>query len=73
MEQVKEMFKRMGFKIVVDEMKTTEWSENDGFLVVGKDDIYHRIDYVVDSYSGDPSITSVKEVKPKVVTKVEYV
>ena len=73
MHQVKEMLKKMGFKIVADEMKTTEWTENDGFFIAMKDDIYYRIDYTVDSYGGEPSIISVREVKPKEVTKVEYI
>ena len=73
MHQIKEMLKKMGFEIVADEMKTTEWTENDGFFIAGKDNIYHRIDYTVDSYGGEPSIVSVKEVKPKEVTKVEYI
>ena len=73
MEQIKTMLKKMGFEIVVDEMKTTEWTENDGFFVAMKDDIYYRVDYSVDSYGGEPSIISVREVKPKEVTKVEYI
>ena len=73
MEQIKEMLKKMGFKIVANEMKTTEWTENDGFLITMKDNIYHRIDYTVDSYGGEPSIVSVREVKPQQVTKVEYI
>ena len=36
MHQIKEMLKKMGFEIVVDEMKTTEWTENDGFFVAIK-------------------------------------
>lgn len=72
MDQIKEMLEKMGFEIVADEMKTTEWTENDGFFVVMKDDIYHRIDYTVDSYGNEPRIVSVKEVKPQQVTKVEY-
>ena len=73
MEQIKEMLKKMGFEIVADEMKTTEWTENDGFFVAMKDDIYYRVDYNVDSYGDEPSIISVREVKPKEVTKVEYI
>ena len=73
MHQIKEMLKKMGFKIVTDEMKTTEWTENDGFFVAERDDVYHRIDYTVDSYGNEPTIVSVKQVKPKEVTKVEYV
>ena len=73
MHQIKEMLKKMGFKIVVDEMKTTEWTENDGFFVAKRDDIYHRVDYTVDSYGNEPLIVSVKEVTPKEVTKVEYI
>ena len=73
MEQIKEMLKKMGFVIVADEMKTTEWTENDGFFVAKKDDVHHRIDYTVDSYGNEPTIVSVKQVKPKEVTKVEYV
>ena len=73
MEQIKEMLKKMGFEIVADEMKTTEWTENDGFFVTMKDGIYHRIDYTVDSYGEEPTIVSVEEVEPKQVTKVEYV
>ena len=73
MHQIKEMLKKMGFEIVADEMKTTEWTENDSFFVVRRDDIYHRIDYIVDSYGNEPVITSVKEVTPKEVTKVEYI
>lgn len=73
MHQIKAMLKRMGFEIVVDEMKTTEWTENDGFFVAMKDDIYYRVDYNVDSYVDDPPIISVREVKPKEVTKVEYI
>ena len=73
MRQIKEMLKKMGYKIVVDEIKTTEWTENDGFFVAMKGDIYYRIDYTVDSYGNEPSIVSVKEVKPKEVTKVEYI
>ena len=72
MDQIKEMLKKMGFKLLVDEMKTTEWTENDGFFVVMKDDIYYRIDYTVDSYGNEPTIVSVREVTPKEVTKVEY-
>ena len=53
MEQIKEMLKKMGFEIVADEMKTTEWTENDGFLVVKRDDVFHRVDYTVDSYGGN--------------------
>ena len=73
MHQVKEMLKKMGFEIVADEMKTTEWTENDGFFVAKRDSIFHRIDYTVDSYGGEPNIVSVKQVEPKQVTKVEYV
>ena len=73
MHQIKEMLKKMGFDIVADEMKTTEWTENAGFFITMKDDIYYRIDYTVDSYGDEPSIVSVKEVKPKEVTKVEYI
>ena len=73
MHQIKEMLKKMGFEIVADEMKTTEWTENDGFFIAVKDNIYHRIDYTVDSYGGEPSIVSVREVKPQQVTKVEYI
>ena len=63
MEQIKEMLKKMGFKIVADEMKTTEWTENDGY----------RVDYTVYSYGNEPVIASVKVVEPKEVTKVEYI
>lgn len=73
MEQIKEMLKKMGFKIVADEMKTTEWTGNDGFFVAERDSVFHRIDYTVNSYGEGPTIISVKEVKPKEVTKVEYV
>ena len=73
MHQIKEMLKKMGFKIVADEMKNVEWTKNDGFFVATRDNIFHRIDYAVDSYGGEPSIVSVKEVKPKEVTKVEYI
>ena len=73
MHQIKEMLKKMGFEIVTDEMKTTEWKKNDGFFVVERDRVYHRIDCTVGSYGGEPSIVSVKEVKPKEVTKVEYI
>ena len=73
MHQIKEMLKKMGFEIVADEMKTTEWTENDGFFVAMRDRTYHRIDYTVDSYGNEPSIVSVKEVKPQQVTKVEYI
>ena len=69
MQQIKEMLKKMGFKIVVDEMKTTEWTENDRFFVAMKNNIYYRVDYTVDSYG----IVSVREVKPKEVIKVEYI
>ena len=73
MHQVKEMLKKMGFKIVADEMKTTEWTENDGFFVAERDNVYHRIDYTVDSYGDRPTIVSVRKVEPKEVTKVEYI
>ena len=73
MYQIKEMLKKMGFEIVADEMKTTEWTENDGFFVAERDDVYYRIDYTVNSYGNEPSIVSVKQVEPKQVTKVEYV
>ena len=75
MHQIKEMLKKMGFEIVADEMKTTEWTENAGFFITkrGGYSIYYRVDYTVDSYGGEPSIVSVKEVKPKEVTKVEYI
>ena len=73
MGQIKEMLKKMGFKIVADEMPTTEWTENDGFFVAERDRVFHRVAYTVDSYGCEPSIVSVKEVKPKEVTKVEYI
>ena len=73
MHQIKEMLKKMGFKIVADEMKTTGWTENDGFFVAMRDRTYHRIDYTVNSYGDKPVITSVKEVKPKEATNVEYI
>ena len=73
MYQIKEMLKKMGFEIVADEMKTIEWAENNGFFVAKRDRVFHRIDYTVGSYGNEPSIVSVKEVKPKEVTKVEYV
>ena len=72
MYQIKEMLKKMGCKMVADEMKTTEWTENNGFFVAMKDDIYYRIDYTVDSYGNEPTIVSVREVKPQQVTRVEY-
>ena len=73
MHQIKEMLKKMGFDIVADEMKTTEWTENSGFFVAERDRVFHRVDYTVGSYGNEPSIVSVKEVKPKEVTKVEYI
>ena len=73
MDQIKDMLKKMGFKIVADEMETEEWAENDGFFVAERDGVFHRVAYIVDSYGGKPSIVSVKEVKPKEVTKVEYI
>ena len=73
MDQIKEMLKKMGFKIVADGMETVEWTENDGFFVAERDRVFHRVAYIVDSYSGEPSIVSVREVKPQQVTKVEYI
>ena len=73
MHEIKEMLKKMGFEIVADEMKTTEWTKNAGFFVAKRDDVFHRIDYTVDSYGGELNIVSVRKVEPKEVTKVEYV
>ncbi len=73
MHQIKEMLKKMGFGIVADEMKTTEWTENNGFFVAKNKDTHYRVDFTVDSYGNEPVIISVKEVKPKEVTKVEYI
>ena len=73
MYQIKEMLKKMGFEIVADEMKTIEWTENDVFFVAERDRVFYRINYTVGSYGNEPSIVSVKEVKPKEVTKAEYV
>ena len=73
MHQIKEMLEQMGFQMVTEEMKTTEWTETKGFFVATRDNIYYRIDYTVDSYGSEYSITSVKEVTPKEVTKVEYI
>ena len=73
MHKIKEMLKKMCFKIVADEMKTTEWTENGGFFITMKDNIYHRIDCTVDSYGNELSNIYVKEVTPKEVTKVEYI
>ena len=73
MYQIKEMLKKMGFEIVADEMQTTEWTENNGFFVVERDRVFHLIDYTVDSYGDEPTISSVREVKPQQVTKVECV
>ncbi len=73
MHQIKEMLEKMGFQLVADEMKTTEWTENGGFFVVKNKDTHYRIDYTVGSYGNEPVIVSVKEVKPKEVTKVEYI
>ena len=73
MHQIKEILKKIGFKIVVDEMKTTEWKKGDGFFVAEMDKVFHRVDYTVSSYGSEPSTVSVKEVKPKEVTKVEYI
>ena len=73
MHQIKEMLKKMGFEIVVNEIENEEWTENDGFFVATKNDIYHRVDYTVGSYNDEPTIISVREVKPQRVTKVEYI
>ena len=73
MHQIKEMLEKMGFNIVADEMKTTECTKNDGFFVAMRNDTYHRVNYTVDSYGGEPIIVSVKGVTPKEVTKVEYI
>ena len=73
MHQIKEMLKKMGFEIVADETQTTEWTEVNGFFVVKNKDTHYRIDYTVDSYGNEPTIVSVREVKPKEVTKVDYV
>ena len=73
MHQIKKMLEQMGFQMVTEEMKTTEWTENNGFFVATRDGKYHRVDYIVDSYGNEPTIVSVKEVKPKEVTKVEYI
>ena len=73
MHQIKEILKKMGFEIVAEEVENTEWAGNDGFFVVERDRVFHRVDYTVGSYGGEPSIVSVKEVKPKEVTKVEYI
>ena len=73
MHQIKEMLKKMGFKIVADRMETVEWTENDGFFVAERDGVFHRVAYIVDSYGSEPSIVSVREVKPQQVTKVEYI
>ena len=73
MHQIKEMLKKMGFEIVVEEMENAEWAENDGFFVVERDRVFHRVDYTVGSYDDELSIVFVKEVKPKEVTKVEYI
>lgn len=73
MHQIKEMLKKMGFKIVADEMKTTEWTEDAGFFVAERDSLFHRVDYTVDGYGDGPTIVSVRQVEPKQVTKVEYV
>ena len=50
-----------------------EMLEKMGFKVAMKDGIYYRIDDTVDSYGGEPSNISVKEVTPKEVTKVEHI
>ena len=34
MDQIKEMLMVMGFQIVIDEMKTTEWTEYDSWSFV---------------------------------------
>ena len=73
MHQIKEMLEQMGFQMVTEEMKTTEWTENNGFFVATRDGKYRRVDYIVDNYGNEPVITSVKEVTPKEVTKVEYI
>ena len=73
MGQIKEMLKKMGFKIVADEMETVDWTENDGFFVAERDGVFHRVAYTLASFGDEPSIVSVKEVKPKEVTKVEYI
>ena len=73
MHQIKEMLEKMGFEIVADEMKTTEYTDNKGFFVVKNKDTHYRVDYTVDSYGNEPTIVSVKEVKPQQVTKVEYI
>ena len=73
MDQIKDMLKKTGFKIVADRMETVERTENDGFFVAERDGVFHRVAYIVGSYGGEPSIVFVKEVKPKEVTKVEYI
>ena len=75
MHQIKEMLKKMGFEIVVDEMKTTEWTENAGFFITKRwgYSIYYRVDYIVASYGNEPTIVSVREVTPKEVNEVEYI
>ena len=73
MHQIKEMLKKMGFENVADQKVTTGQTENHGFFVAKNSDTHYRVDYTVDSYGNEPSITSVREVKPQQVTKVEYI
>ena len=73
MEHIKEMLKKMGFEIVADEKQNTEWTKSNSFFVIKNKDTHYRVDYTVVSYGSEPSIVSVREVKPQQVTKVEYI
>ena len=43
MDQAKDMLKKMGFKIVADEMETVEWADNDGFFVAERDKVFFTV------------------------------
>lgn len=74
MDQIEQMLKAMNLEIVAEEKPDTEYgTSNRGTIVVKVGNRFYKTIYYVDSYGGDLSIESTKEVKPRPVEKVEYV
>ena len=74
MHQVMQMLKAMGIEIVAEEKPDIDYgSSNLGTFVAKVGDSFFKTVYYVDSYGGELSIESTKQVTPRPVEKVEYV
>lgn len=73
-DKIKDLLIKCGAYVVQEQTPDGSYGRSDGYLVVQTSlNTFYRVDYSQDSYGDEVQIDKIYEVKPKQVSKVEYV